>query len=51
MQQRVGQLEVGKLFPRVSVEKIFANLNWPIDYETAKQEAIEKFIVPRLHRK
>lgn len=41
---RVGQLDVEKLFPPISVEKIFANLNWPIDYETAQQEATKKFV-------
>jgi len=37
---RVDQVEVGNLFPGIAVEKIFANLNSPLDYESAKQMTV-----------
>ncbi|MBP2640770.1 MAG: molybdenum cofactor guanylyltransferase [Firmicutes bacterium] len=37
-QVRVGYLEVERFFPQATMEKIFANLNSPADYEIAKQE-------------
>ncbi|MBP1764974.1 MAG: mobA 3 [Firmicutes bacterium] len=39
---RVGELNVDQFFPKATVEKIFANLNSPVDYEAAKQEELVK---------
>jgi molybdopterin-guanine dinucleotide biosynthesis protein A len=38
---RVKHLEIETVFPGVSVESLFANLNSPIDYERAKQDVDE----------
>jgi molybdopterin-guanine dinucleotide biosynthesis protein A len=42
---RVEYLEVEKIFPQVAIDKVFSNLNSPIDYEAAKQEATKTFVV------
>jgi len=39
---RVGELDMEKIFSQAEVEKIFANLNSPVDYEAAKKEVLTK---------
>lgn len=45
---RVSQLEVESIFSQAAIKKFFANLNSPLDYETATQEAVAVLPLDRL---